>query len=349
MPARETVPRGGELGRVAVAPPTLEQVAARAGVSRSTASRAINGGDRVSTRALAAVEAAIVDLGYTPNRAARSLVTRRTDSIALVVPEPDELALSDPFVLAVLQGLASSLGHSDVQVVLAIARPGETERTLRFLRGGHVDGAIVVSHHHGGDLGPGLAELSLPLVFVGRPLLPDGSAQYVDTDNVDGAAQATRHLIERGRRRIATIAGPPDMSAGVERLEGWRRTLVAAGRSVDAVVHAGFTLAAGQAAAHRLLDEHPDVDGIVAASDLIAVGALAALSARGKRVPADVAVVGYDDLGVAATAQPPLTTVVQPAVAMAQAAGERLLALLAGGPARQPEVFPATLVVRSST
>ncbi len=340
-----------DVGRGAPVPPTLEEVAARAGVSRSTASRAINGGDRVSPGALAAVRTAVADLGYSPNRAARSLVTRRTDSIALVVPEPDELALSDPFVLAILQGLSSSLADSDVQVVLVIARPGQSERTVRFLQGGHVDGAVVVSHHRGGDLDPALAHLPLPLVFVGRPLVGEDlrPEQYVDTDNEGGAAQATRHLIARGRRRIATIAGPVDMSAGLERLTGWRRALAEAGRPVDAVVHADFTSAGGQAAAHRLLDEHPDVDGIVAASDLIAVGAMAALAARGKRVPADVAVVGYDDLGVAADALPPLTTVVQPAVAMAQAAGARLLDLLAGGPPRAPEVFPATLVVRASS
>ena len=352
MPLRDGRPHDAhERSRVALVPPTLEEVAARAGVSRSTASRAINGGDRVSPGALAAVQAAVLDLGYSPNRAARSLVTRRTDSIALVVPEPDELALSDPFVLAVLQGLSSSLADSDVQVVLVIARPGQSERTLRFLQGGHVDGAIVVSHHRGGDLDPVLAHLPQPLVFVGRPLVGDsvGSEQYVDTDNVDGSVQAARHLIDTGRRRIAMIAGPPDMSAGIDRLAGWRRALVEKGRPVDAVVHTDFTLAGGQAAAHRLLDEHPDVDGIVAASDLIAVGALAALSARGKRVPDDVAVVGYDDLGGAATAHPPLTTVVQPAVAMARAAGERLLELLAGGPPREPQVFPAKLVIRASS
>ncbi|WP_159806152.1 LacI family DNA-binding transcriptional regulator [Cellulomonas citrea] len=346
-------------GNGAVAPatsggaPTLEQVAELAGVSRSTASRAINGGERVSEAAMASVKAAVASLGYTPNRAARSLVTRRTDSIALVVPEPDEFALSDPFVIGILSGLSSSLADSDVQVVLVIARPGQAERTARFLRGGHVDGAIVVSHHLGGDMDPALGDLALPHVFVGRPLLATGPGhtvpQYVDTDNEGGGVLATRHLIERGRRRIATIAGPEDMSAGIDRLTGWRKELEAAGLATDAVVHGDFTLAGGRAAAHRLLDEYPDLDGIVAASDLMAVGALAALAARGKVVPRDVAVVGYDNLGVAATAQPPLTTVVQPVVAMAAAAGERLLDLLAGGAPREPRVFPAELVVRASS
>lgn len=340
--------------RLVAAPPTLEEVAARAGVSRSTASRAINGGARVSPSALAAVRAAVGALGYSPNRAARSLVTRRTDSIALVVPEPDELALSDPFVLAILQGLSSSLADSDVQVVLVIARPGQSERTVRFLAGGHVDGAVVVSHHRGGDLDPALADLPVPLVFVGRPYAAVGEARasgahYVDTDNVAGALLATRHLLERGRRRLGSIAGPADMSAGIDRLEGFRRALAEAGLPADAVVHSDYTLAGGRAAAHRLLDEYPDLDGIVAASDLVAVGAMGALSARGKQVPRDVAVVGYDDLGVAESATPALTTVVQPAVSMAAAAGQRLLELLAGGGTSEPEIFEARLVVRAST
>jgi len=153
--------------------PTLEQVAERAGVSRSTASRAINGGLRVSPEALASVEAAVADLGYTPNRAARSLVTKRTDSIALVVPEPDERVLSDPFFAGTLNGLSSSLADSDMQVVLVIARPGESERTVRYLRNGHVDGAIVVSHHANDELDRALQLSRVPNVFVGRPLSAD--------------------------------------------------------------------------------------------------------------------------------------------------------------------------------
>ena len=213
--------------------PTLEQVAERAGVSRSTASRAINGGLRVSPDALAAVEAAVAELGYTPNRAARSLVTKRTDSIALVVPEPDERVLSDPFFAGTLNGLSTALADSDIQVVLVIARPGESERTVRYLRNGHVDGAIVVSHHRTDDLDRVLLTSRLPNVFVGRPLSVDPrEVHFVDTDNVAGGELAAQHLIERGATRIATIAGPQDMSAGVDRLTGWRSAVRRAGHSL---------------------------------------------------------------------------------------------------------------------
>jgi len=330
--------------------PTLEQVAERAGVSRSTASRAINGGLRVSPEAQASVELAVADLGYTPNRAARSLVTRRTDSIALVVPEPDERVLSDPFFAGTLNGLSTSLADSDVQVVLVIARPGDSERTIRYLRNGHVDGAIVVSHHRNDDLDRALQVSQVPNVFVGRPLSAnERGVQYVDTDNVEGGRLATQHLIDRGCRRIATIAGPGDMSAGIDRLTGWRDAIRSAGLADDAIAFGDFTLASGTAAARDLLARFPDIDGIFVASDLMAAGALAVLAEHGKDVPGDVAVVGYDNLGAAATTSPTLTTIVNPVVAMARTAGEMLIDLLAGKNVDQaPVIFAPELVIRLS-
>ncbi|MFI2754599.1 LacI family DNA-binding transcriptional regulator [Cellulomonas sp. P22] len=327
--------------------PTLEQVAERAGVSRSTASRAINGGLRVSPEALAAVEAAVADLGYSPNRAARSLVTRRTDSIALVVPEPDERVLSDPFFAGTLNGISSALADSDLQLVLVIARPGDSARTIRYLRNGHVDGAIVVSHHRDDALDQALRQSRLPNVFVGRPLAA-GDAQYVDTDNVAGGRIATQHLIDLGRRRIGTIAGPLDMSAGIDRLAGWRQAVRAAGLPEDAVVHGDFTISSGAASTRRLLAQHPDVDAIFVASDLMAAGALGVLSELGRDVPGDIAVVGYDNLGVAISTNPPLTTVIQPVVAMARAAGARLLDQLHGARPEAPLIFAPELVIRAS-
>ena len=332
--------------------PTLEEVAARAGVSRSTASRAINGGLRVSPETLASVEAAVAELGYLPNRAARSLVTRRTDSIALVVPEPDERVLTDPFFAGTLSGVSAALADSELQMVLVIARPGQSQRTVRYLRSGHVDGAIVVSHHRDDDLDRALAGVHLPSVFVGRPLAANGEQdpglQYVDADNVEGGRLATQRLIDLGRRRIATIAGPQDMSPGVDRLAGWRDAMRAAGLTDDAVVHGDFTISGGAVAARRLLEEHPDVDGIFVASDLMASGALTVLAEAGRAVPDDVAVVGYDNSAIAASTTPPLTSVVQPVVAMARAAGLRLLDQLQGAEPKAPMIFAPELVVRAS-
>ncbi len=331
--------------------PTLEEVALRAGVSRSTASRAVNGGLKVSPVAQAAVAAAVAELGYTPNRAARTLVTRRTDSIALVVPEPDETVLNDPYFGGTLQGISAALEPTEIQLVLLIARRGElAQRTTRYLRNRHVDGAVVVSHHSDDALDEVLAASRLPCVFVGRPWSAREHMQYVDVDNAQGGRLATEHLIDRGCKRIGTIAGPLDMTVGVDRLDGWRDALHAAGLSDAAVVRGDFTSAGGAAAAERLLDAHPDIDGIFAASDLMAAGALSVLARRGISVPGDIRMVGFDDLGVATSTSPPLTTVRNPVVEMSRAATDLLLALLSGKEVpTEPPIFGVQLIVREST
>ncbi|GLY65725.1 LacI family DNA-binding transcriptional regulator [Amycolatopsis taiwanensis] len=330
--------------------PTLEEVARLAGVSRATASRAINGGARVSARAQRAVEDAIRRLGYTPNTAARSLVTRRTDSVALVVPEPDELVFSDPFFARTLHVVTNVLSARDLQVVLLIARPDDDkQRMLRYLRGRHIDGAIVVSHHAGDALPDHIAALGLPNAFIGRPWTKEDQVSYVSTDNTDGARQATQLLIDRGCRRIGTIAGPADMTVGRDRLEGWRQTVNEAGLSDEAVVRGDFTEAGGAEACEALLDAHPDLDGLVVASDLMASGSLRVLAARGRRVPDDIAVTGYDDLGIAEHTNPPLTTLRNPISEMADQAAQLLIEQLEGDSVPPRRVnFAPTLIRRQS-
>ncbi|WP_129339473.1 LacI family DNA-binding transcriptional regulator [Cellulomonas endophytica] len=330
--------------------PTLEEVAELAGVSRSTASRAINGGLKVSPEAQAAVDGAVATLGYAPNRAARSLVTRRTDSVALVIPEPDERVLSDPFFAAALRGLTAALEPSDVQLVLVIAHAeGDRHRAARYLRNGHVDGVVVVSHHSSDELDASVARAGLPAVFIGRPWSTTVGLRYVDVDNVRGGRMAAEHLRASGRRRLATIAGPADMTAGVDRLRGWREGLAAGGVADDLVEIADFTPQGAAAATARLLDRAPDVDGLFVASDTMAAAALTVLAERGRRVPQDVAVVGYDDLSVATAVTPALTTLSNPAVAMARTAGELLLAQIARGVHdEEPVIFAPELVVRDS-
>ncbi len=331
--------------------PTLDEVARLAGVSRATASRAINGGNRVSSQAQSAVDDAVRALGYTPNPAARSLVTRRTDSVGLVVPEPDERVFSDPFFARTLKGVTRVLAERDLQLVLLLTRPGEEEaRMLRYLRNRHIDGALVVSHHRSDSLADHLAALDLPCAFVGRPWTSADKVAYVDTDNLAGGRQGASALIDRGCRRIATIAGPDDMSAGVDRLEGWRSAMREAGLETDAVVHGDFTERGGEIAAATLLERHPDVDGIVAASDLMAAGALRVLLASGRSVPGDVALVGYDDLGVAERTLPQLTTIRNPISEMAEQATRLLLQQIDGDSSVRAMrvIYPPTLVHRDS-
>ena len=334
--------------------PTLDEVARIAGVSRATASRAINGGSRVSASARRAVDDAVRSLGYVPNPAARSLVTRRTDSVAVIVPEPDERVFSDPFFAGTLRGVNRVLATRDLQLVLLLATPGtEGNRTLRYLSRGHVDGAVVVSHHRSDGLADHLAAMRLPSVFVGRPWAGADRVTYVDVDNVAGGRDATRLLIARGATRIGTIAGPADMTAAVDRLQGWQEAMAVAGLAADAVAFGDFTEVSGEAAARELLDSRPDLDGSVVASDLMAAGALRVLVERGRRVPDDVAVVGYDDLGVAERTSPPLTTVRQSIDEMAERATRLLLEQIDGTTGAAPGrtmrvIIPPVLVRRES-
>ncbi len=324
-------------------------MAAAAGVSRATASRVISGSTLVSDGARRAVQTAIDELGFVPSSAARSLALGRSHSVGLVLPEPDARVLTDPFFAQLILGISQVLDENDEQMVLLLARSEmRTDRISRYLAGGHVDGAVVASHHRDDTLNQQLVELDLPCVFIGRPLGVTG-AHYVDMDNEEGARLATEYLVERGRNRIATIAGPADMTAGTDRLAGWRSAVLAAGLSDQDVVHADFTQIGGELAMRELLARRPDVDAVFAASDLMGAGALDELARQGRRVPDDVAVIGFDDFPLAETTRPPLSTVGHPVIEMAVRAGQLLLDLIDGNPVDpEPTVFPAQLVLRSS-
>ncbi|MEE1622323.1 LacI family DNA-binding transcriptional regulator [Zafaria sp. Z1313] len=332
------------------APPTLEDVARVAGVSRATVSRAVRGGERVSEAARAAVEAAIRELDYVPNRAARQLASRRAGTIAVVLPEPDTRVFADPFFALTMAGVNDALRDTDVQPVLLMGGPdGGTGRILSYLRGGHVDGVLVASHHRRDHLVEELAGGRLPAVFVGRPLRRHHHAYVVDVDNREGGRRAAAHLAERGCTRVVSIDGPPDMAASVDRAAGWRAGLEAAGLGQLGSSAGDFTARSGREAMRRLLREHPGLDGVFAASDLMAVAALDELRSAGIDVPGRVKVVGYDNHAFAEDASPPLTSVVNPARELAARAAHVLLELAEGGSPERLTLLPCTLVERESS
>jgi DNA-binding LacI/PurR family transcriptional regulator len=327
---------------------TLDEVARVAGVSRATVSRVVNGNPRVGGDAKRDVERAIARLGYIPNQAARSLVTRRSDSVGVVIPEPPGMLFGDPFFPRLLRGVSSELSARNLQLVLLMPQsPDEERRVERYLTAGHVDGALLVSLHGNDTLPDMLVERGVAVVVGGRP--PGGDVvSYVDVDNVGGARAAVSHLITGNRRTIATIAGPPDMSAGIDRLAGYRQALDDAGLARDPALEAAadFTQGGGAQAMRRLLDARPDVDGVFAASDLMAAGALQVLRTAGRRVPEDVAVVGFDDSSIAATSEPALTSVRQPIEEMGREM-VRLLLEQASRPGSVPrKVILATRLVQ---
>ena len=341
--------------------PTLEAVAAHAGVSRATVSRVVRGGPGVRAEVREKVRHSVEELGYVPNNAARTLVTRRTGAVAVVIAEPESRVFADPFFAQQLRGISRELAEHDMQLLLMmLERQKDYARIGRYLSAGHVDGALMFSLH-GDDPLPAMArESGLPAVFGGRPGWPGAEEEagllYVDTDNRDGARQAVAHLQERGRRTIAVINGPLDQTSALDRLHGYCDALGIGVQDADPslVAQGDFTAEGGERAMARLLDASPSLDAVFAGNDLMASGALRTLRARGRRVPEDVAVVGYDDLEPAAWASPPLTTVRQDVEGMGGMMAELLLRRigLAGGtdagPAA-PVITPATLVVRESS
>lgn len=327
--------------------PTLEEVAREANVSRATVSRVVNGSPKVSPDVVTAVNAAIAKLNYVPNRAARSLASRTSGAIALIVPEDTVFFFGDPYFAAIVQGITRRLDDSDYLLNLLVASTDPGHKTVRYLRSGVVDGALVISHHEGHDL-QHEADMLLPLVYGGRPWQP-GDHIFVDVDNVEGGALGTQHLIDVGRHRIGTVTGPLDMPAAVDRLEGYRRAMGSADLPDDAVETADFTAAGAMVATRRLLDRVPDLDGIFVASDLMATGVLSVLRERGRSVPGDIAVVGFDDSPAATSSVIPLTTVHQPSEQMGFEMADLLLRHLAGDPeVPHRNIMPTHLVKRDS-
>ncbi|MCU1655962.1 MAG: LacI family transcriptional regulator [Pseudonocardiales bacterium] len=331
--------------------PTLEVVAARAGVSRATASRALRGDAHVSPGARDAVLRAADEISYAVNRAARSLVTRHSDSVAFLVAENENRMFSDPYFLGILRGAQTEVGSAGLQLVLVIAATrAEAEQFEHYAAGGHVDGVLLISLHADDALPRHLESIGVPTVYNGRPLSDDESIYSVDSDNLAGARMATDLLLARGARRIATISGPLDMGAGQDRLAGYRAALAAAGVPVQErhIVEGDFSVAGGARSMARLLSADPEIDAVFAASDLTAIGAMNTLAEYGRSIPKDVAVIGFDDIPDAVLARPALTTIRQPIGELGRTMARMLLARMAGVPVGRTTVLPVQVVQRES-
>lgn len=346
MSPAEQPPRRADVRR-----PTLNAVAALAGVGRGTVSRVINGSPKVSDHARAAVERAIDELGYVPNPAARSLATRRTDSVAVVVPEGEDRLFSEPYFSGIIRGVSAQLASAQMQLLLVLT-PDEKEyaRLATYLSAHRVDGVLILAVHSGDTLPDRLHELSVPTVLAGRR--GQGEALgHVRADNNGGARIAVEHLLATGRRTVATITGPLDMDAAQARLDGYREALAGVGITVDEdlIAYGDFREEGGRAAMRELLRRRPGLDAVFAASDVMASGAVLELRASGRRVPDDVAVVGFDDSIVARHIDPPLTSVRQPLEEMGRTMASILLDEIAHrGDGHRQVVLPTRLVVRES-
>ncbi|MER5441826.1 LacI family DNA-binding transcriptional regulator [Streptomyces sp. NPDC002790] len=341
--------------------PTLEEVAARAGVGRGTVSRVINGSPRVSDHTRAAVEEAVAELGYVPNTAARALAANRSDSIAVVVPEAESRFFSEPYFSGMVGGVGLALAETNLQLLLTFARgEREQDRLATYLTAHRVDGVLLVSVHSDDPLADRLMQMDIPTVISG-PRSADEPLPSVDTDNYAGARSAVEHLVARGRRSVAIITGPLDVYGAQRRLVGYQDELAASGISYDEklVTYGDFTEEGGRRCMAELLERGTGLDAVFACSDLMASGARQVLREAGRRIPDDVSLVGFDDSVIARHMEPGLTSVRQPTLDMGRAMTELLLdeiALAAQGKrssvrrgTQRHLVLPSELVVRASS
>jgi LacI family transcriptional regulator, galactose operon repressor len=317
---------------------TIAELARRSGVSKGTVSRALNGYDDVNPATRERITQLARELGYEPDGPARALRTRRSLLVAAYLGRCGT-DLSQPFFRPVLAALSTRLRAAGYGVMDV-----EGTADVGHIRRGGLDGAVVMSMDPDNPLIAALDAAGIPCVGVDVAI-----AAHVAADNRGGTALAVRHLAQLGHRRIAAIAGIQTTLAGRERLEGYRTGLAAELLPYDPalVAFGDYSAASGEDAVGRLLPAAPTA--IVAASDLMAIGATRALTAAGRRVPDDVSVVGFDDLPVAVLVRPELTTVRQDPMRIGAAAADALLARMEGNAAGRRTTIPVELMVRAST
>ncbi|WP_432826034.1 LacI family DNA-binding transcriptional regulator [Dactylosporangium sp. CA-092794] len=335
---------------------TIRELARHCGVSVATVSRVFNTPEVVSQETRQRILDVAVQIGYLPNESARTLATKKSHLVGLVWDTDHRRpGWRHPFLQEILVALKTALsGHGLHLLMLAAADASGSDarqRYLRAVRRHNLDGLVIIDNGNREPAVLALADAGVPCVAL--DLRVEGpTSTYVTSDNAGGAALAARHLVERGHRRIATITGPQRTWPGAERLTGFRAALAGAGLALPAqyIVEGDFYLDGGHAAMRRLLSLAAPPTAVFAAGDEMAIGAMRAIAEAGLRVPGDVAVVGFDDIDVAALVPPGLTTVAQDKAGFGTAAAETLVAMLRDGDVScHPTALPTTLVVRGST
>lgn len=356
---------------------TLEDVAKLAGVSRATVSRVVRGETGVSKAKQETVNKAIKELGYIPNLMARSLVTRKTDLIAIVVPETSQKIFSDPFFASSVQGILAGLKGTKIAPVMIVGdENGQIDHVAKFLQNGHVDGAVVVSHHRHPEQMNQLWQSPVPIVFVGRPTIdldeavPRKDVGWADVNNQDGGYKAAEYLWNLGVRKPAIITGPMDMNASYLRWRGF--TLFFEGKETKVIEASGdFTVQSGADAMrnllHRSLTSNSEsdkrtsqrvktvnkdnllFDGVFVCSDLMSKGALQVLAEQKLSVPEDLKLISFDNSTIATQVTPKLTTITNPANETSEQAVRILCGLIEGQDVEPVVELPVEIICRETS
>jgi LacI family transcriptional regulator len=331
---------------------TIADVARRAGVSTATVSRVLAGLGRARPETRDRVRAAARDLGYRPSGVARSLKRQSTETLGLIITD-----IENPYFPELVRAVEDAARAEGYTILLCNAAddPDREARYLDLLFERRVDGLIIAASSLGGRHHGWLAAPPLPVVLINTSP-PDVDLPVIRSDNREGGRLAGRHLLGLGHRRFGYLMPPPRNVDAPERLAGVRDAMSEAGLDPATIAVAVGTplVGGGEAAMHELLDRAPGTTAVVAYNDLMAIGAMRAIRRRGLSVPADLSIVGFDDVAFAAYVDPPLTTLSQHTTEMGYWAVGQLMTLVRGGPeagpARAPVVtLPVELEVRGST
>ncbi len=330
---------------------TLEDIARLADVSKSTVSRALNNSSLVNQETKERIQAIAREHNFRINVSARALRLRQSHTVAFVASAyyPQSFSAEDLFGLEILAGIGNGLHTLGYDLLVAHVNPHDTTWAHAYLDSGRVDGFIIITTLNRRQPHiKTLVEMGAPFIAWGFPV-PTFNYCSVIGDNITGGMLATQHLIHIGRQRIAFLGGPDDELEVQYRFKGYENALQAAGRSVDPnlLTYGDYTHASGMAAMRRLLEQSPDLDAVFANSDLMAIGAIAVIQESGKRVPEDIAVVGYDDLSIAVYNNLPLTTIRQNVPLIGKLLAQNLIQYIQTGVVTNV-TLPVELVIRKS-
>jgi DNA-binding LacI/PurR family transcriptional regulator len=333
---------------------SIKDIAKAAGVSHSTVSRALSDSPLVSDETKGRIQRLAQEMGYSPNTLARSLVTRQTYTVGVVVT-----TIADPFVAEVVQGIEATAHDYNYTVILCSsgAKPEREIAAVEMLRSKRVDGVIVTSSRIGALYLEHLERIGAPIVLINNHNEQSGRYTFtVTVDNRHGGCLATEHLVQLGHRRIAYVTAPADHSSDLDRMAGYRQALVAGGIEPDAalIVPGNGRADGGERGLQALIELSEPPSAVFCYNDMTAIGLMHAARQVGLSVPRDMAVVGFDDIPFASYFYPPLTTIAQPKVEMGRLAMKMALSLMTIGEENHEEelsnvVVRGKLVVRAST
>jgi len=332
---------------------TIADIAEICRVSKSTVSRALNDSPLISSETKQRVQAVARQNNFQINIPARRLSLQRSRTVAFVIHAHYAkylFSLADLFTLEILGSITSTLSDNHYDLLVANIDPHDPHWPHHYLDTGRVDGFILLTSTRKPFHIKTLVEMHAPFIVWNKVRLPDDSYCSVSSDNLAGGRLAVEHLLQTGRHKVSFIGGPVDEYEVQQRYDGYAAALQQNGQAVNPalVAYGDWTVESGTAKMRQLLEKNPDLDAVFANSDLMAVGAINALRELGRRVPQDVAVVGYDDLSISRTSEPPLTTISQNIPLAGRLLAQNLIQNIETGQVINVTI-PAKLVIRDSS